>query len=198
MPIRQKPANFRNFSLEEQEAWYSEQFSDVGEYTPPASSVSQAMTNVTAPPRRGLTNIQDWSEERFNIPGERLRNCIIYQLEYAKGDWYRENPITVASMGREKFVIKLDADTPVGWTPEKGLVSKKKSVRPLPNDIASWLMLGSGVNAPIQGFTSARKKLDEIKCAWYGDGWSSQPDPDIDYEGLFVEYERKRGIKKGE
>jgi hypothetical protein len=64
--------------------------------------------------------------------------------------------------------------------------------RPLPRDIAAWLMTGPGVNQPVKGWESARQKLDEIKIAWYGTKvWKDQPDPDIDFEELFASYQQK-------
>ena len=65
-----------------------------------------------------LTDIRDWSEDKFGISGQRLANCIIYQLDYAKNPYIRDSGVTVASMGREKFVTILDSNTPPGWTPE--------------------------------------------------------------------------------
>ncbi len=130
----------------------------------------------------------------FGIPGYRLRNCILYQLDHAKNPWYRESGISIASMGRENFVKKLNADTPVGWTPD---ANTKRPVKPLPDSIAAWLMMGPGVNAPAGGFTTAREKLNAIKRSWYGynSDWESQPDPDIEWEARFDEYQKS--VKNG-
>ncbi len=73
---------------------------------------------VAAAPRQELADIREWSHDRFGVSGTRLRNCILFHLDHNKNDWYRQNPPTMASMEREKFVTKLDKDTPVGWTPE--------------------------------------------------------------------------------
>jgi len=63
-------------------------------------------------------DIREWDEDKFNIPAERLKNCIIYQLDYSKDLWYRQTGISLASMDKENFVKKLDRETPPGWTPE--------------------------------------------------------------------------------
>jgi hypothetical protein len=65
-----------------------------------------------------LGDIRDWSEDKFGISGQRLANCIIYQLDHAKNPYIRNSGVSVASMGREKFVTMLDSNTPPGWTPE--------------------------------------------------------------------------------
>lgn len=92
--------------------------------------VAKAKTKVApvakeAKPTLVLNDIREWSEERFNIPGERLRNCLRFVLDtdekgrhFYSSDYYRKDPITAASMDREKFVRSLDKITPPGWTPE--------------------------------------------------------------------------------
>lgn len=72
-----------------------------------------------ATPVKQLGDIRDWDEDRFGIPADRLRNCIIYQLDYAKDDYFRKSEITPASMERSKFITVLNDNTPAGWTPEK-------------------------------------------------------------------------------
>src|ERR1700739_2387868 len=186
MPVRTKPANWKSMSDDEKAAWYNEVYDNKpsGE----SSSSSQPVAS-SSPVRRGLDNIRDWSEEKFNIPGERLRNCIIYQLDYAKNAWYRESGISIASMGRENFVRKLNADTPVGWTP--GTDSSRKRIgSPFPYNFTAWLMLGPGVNAPVGGFTTWQDKLNAIRRSWYGLDWESQPVPEGEWEERFNEYRR--------
>lgn len=81
---------------------------------------------TTSAPVSNLKDIRDWSEERFGVSGERLRNCIIYQLDHSPNDWYRTQAvITPRKMESEKFVLKLDADTPVGWTPTSAELTKR-------------------------------------------------------------------------
>jgi hypothetical protein len=67
----------------------------------------------------GLTDIRQWNTQAFGVSAERLRNCLTFVLDFYENDYYRRNPPTVASMGREKFIRLLDQNTPVGWTPEK-------------------------------------------------------------------------------
>jgi len=99
----------------------------------PAAPASQVAAAPRQEPKPELADIRDWSEDRFGIPGSRLRNCILFQLDYNKNDWYRQNPPTMASMEREKFVTKLDKDTPVGWTPENHNQKKTPEARPEAN-----------------------------------------------------------------
>lgn len=96
----------------------------------PASSTSPTSAPSVPPaavaPATALNDIREWSEPRFGVSGDRLRNCVLYQLDHAKNDYYRDSGISVASMNREKFVTKLHAETPPGWTPES--VTKKTTV----------------------------------------------------------------------
>jgi hypothetical protein len=69
-----------------------------------------------------LSDIRDWpeTEDRFGISGTRLRNCIRYQLDVTSDGWYRDKAYpTVAKMNSEVYVLKLNADTLAGWTPEQ-------------------------------------------------------------------------------
>jgi hypothetical protein len=91
-----------------------------GDYRPaPDSHPASTLT-----PNVELGDIREWNTPAFGFSAERLRNCLIYVLDHRKDDYYRENPPTLASMCREKFVRKLDADTQLGWTPE--LVKQKE------------------------------------------------------------------------
>jgi hypothetical protein len=68
-------------------------------------------------------------------------------------------------------------------------------VIPLPYELTHWLMTGPGVNAPLNGFTNWREKLDSIKRSWYRTGWERQPDPEgiteKQYEEWFEYYLRE-------
>lgn len=85
------------------------------ESVPPQSESDVQGSAPAAPP--ALPDIREWSEDAFGVSAERLRNCIVYVLDYRKDDWYRRDGVTPTSMSREKFVRKLNADTPPGWTP---------------------------------------------------------------------------------
>ena len=74
----------------------------------------------------GLDDIRDWHETKFGVSGERLRNCIIYHLDYSDREYFRKEPITPASMNRIKFVNLLNENTPIGWTPEKHRTYKRR------------------------------------------------------------------------
>lgn len=80
-----------------------------------ATSIPSESTPSPAP----SFDIRDWDQDAFGILAHRLRNCIRYVLDYREDDYYRKNPLTPSSMEREKFVKKLDADTPTGWEPPK-------------------------------------------------------------------------------
>jgi hypothetical protein len=81
---------------------------------------------IPATPVKLLGDIRDWDEEKFGIPAERLRNCIVYQLDYAKDDYFRKSELTPASMARSKFITLLNDNTPAGWTPEKHATYTRK------------------------------------------------------------------------
>lgn len=74
---------------------------------------------TTSPASPELSDIRTWNEDRFGLSADRIRNCLIYHLDYNPSDWLRKDPPTVASMGRKNFIRALDKNTPPGWTPEK-------------------------------------------------------------------------------
>jgi hypothetical protein len=67
----------------------------------------------------GLTGIRNWNESVAGISAERLRNCIIYQLDVKKDPWWAKN-LTRGLVRREKIALKLDEETPEDyvWTPD--------------------------------------------------------------------------------
>lgn len=106
-----------------------------------SAALSQHKTGVTQKPivslipTSVLANIRDWSEDRFDISGARLRNCIAYQLDHSPNDWYRKSAeITLSKMEKKGFVTKLDADTPLGWSAESA--NAKKTNQPTDSGIS--------------------------------------------------------------
>lgn len=109
---------------------------------PPASdgnvsSVHRTFEGAAAPkaaatPPDNLSDMREWpiAEERFGVSGDRLRNCLVFCIDHRKDSYYRDNPPTVASMNREKFVRNLDKDTPPGWTPEWTRKRPEPSAKP--------------------------------------------------------------------
>ena len=79
---------------------------------------------VADPKTQPLTNIRDWTESVDGILGERLRNCINFQLDVRKKDFWVRN-MSVAHVRR--FAKSLDEETPPGWTPpeENPLILEK-------------------------------------------------------------------------
>jgi hypothetical protein len=67
------------------------------------------------PEAKPLEDIRDWNEEVDGISGERLRNCIIYQLDVRKKDWWVKN-MSIAHVRRNAKA--LDEETPPGWAPK--------------------------------------------------------------------------------
>jgi len=160
---------------------------------PTVVTVSTPRSNSIEPePKEGLDDIRNWNQSAHGVNAERLRNCIVYHLDYVQNSWYADK-LTPAALGREGFVTKLDADTPLGWTPATANV---KRIKPLPVDYAEWAITGPGINQPLRGWDSGRQKMDNTKRAWYGKGWENQPDP-IDaerLEQLFTRYQAGLGI----
>lgn len=76
-----------------------------------------------------LTDLRDWVEDVGDISGARIRNCILYMLDFKKDIWYSK----VLSIGYIKRVRKdlgitgaqkLHEDTPPGWEPNPMLVTR--------------------------------------------------------------------------
>jgi hypothetical protein len=93
---------------------------------PPTVEAGDSKRPFAAPAKVGkapgpqLNDIREWpdSESRFGISGQRIRNCIIYQLDVLKSPWYSDKAFpTINKLDSEGYVNKLNADTPVGWTP---------------------------------------------------------------------------------
>jgi DNA replication protein DnaC len=139
-----------------------------------------------------LTDMRNWplDEDRNGLSGERLRNCILYCLDYADNEFLNGLDITKGSMESPKFISLIDSRTPPGWTPEKHEKKSKrgrlKKIKPLDFQLAQWLMNGPGPNAPLAGWESWEDKRDAIKTYWYGPGGVGQPDPEkVDFKALF-------------
>jgi hypothetical protein len=96
------------------------------ESVPVTPTPHAATLQTSVAPTEGLTDIRLWNTPAFGVSAERLRNCLIYVLDFYENDYYCKNPPTVASMGREKFITMLNENTPVGWTPETHGVRKSK------------------------------------------------------------------------
>lgn len=117
-----EPADYLSWDTLKRQAWYTEKNLRMSRNSRLAQVVTApvSMTSVAL-----LEDIRDWDEDRFNIPAERLRNCIVYQLDYAKDGYFRKSEITPASMDREKFIALLHGNTPPGWSPETHGKTKK-------------------------------------------------------------------------
>jgi hypothetical protein len=64
---------------------------------------------TTELPKTKLKGLRDWIEEVGGFSAERIRDCIIYQLDVKKNSWYIRN-LTKNFIFQN--VAKLDADTP--------------------------------------------------------------------------------------
>jgi hypothetical protein len=97
--------------------------------TPKITTDASGKTTFVVPPLDSkltpLTDIRQWHEEVNGISGERLRNCIIYQLDVRKRDFWIKNmvPAMIRRLAKE-----LDDETPPGWTPPEAnpLIAEKK------------------------------------------------------------------------
>jgi hypothetical protein len=78
------------------------------------SSVPKTIINNSPSATKPMLDIRDWDEDVDGINGERLRNCIIFQLDFKKDDWYKYRLTPAYVRAKAK---KLDDDTPPGWTP---------------------------------------------------------------------------------
>jgi hypothetical protein len=62
------------------------------------------------------SELRDWNEDEFGISAERIRNCVKYQLDSKKNQWYEQN-LSSSTLQKKEFLLKLDKDTPANWTP---------------------------------------------------------------------------------
>lgn len=85
-------------------------------------SPTQALVAGASEQPRELLDLRDWDYDFDGIPAERIRNSIMYHLDYKKDKWVRDN-MTEHLMKRmhSKLGItwakKLHQDTPPGWVP---------------------------------------------------------------------------------
>lgn len=101
--------------------------------SPKPTPVPSAPSHAASAALANMADVRDWpdGEDRHGVSGERLRNCIVFQLDHATDSWYREKGYpTLSSLGRERYVHKIDADTPPGWHP--GIKRKTKAPEPKP------------------------------------------------------------------
>jgi hypothetical protein len=75
-------------------------------------------TEVGTGEKDDTADLRQWDKEMFGVPAQRIRNCLAFVLDEYKSDYYRNNPPTVDSMYREKFIRGIDRITPANWTPE--------------------------------------------------------------------------------
>jgi hypothetical protein len=86
-------------------------------------------------PLEGLLGIRRWVEPVGRISGDRLRNCIIYQLDEKKDPWY----ISRMTKGFVRAKAeKLDADTPDDYVWEKNPLFKMRKVRDGDSEYMVW------------------------------------------------------------
>lgn len=83
--------------------------------------VQEQLVRIVSVPDKPQDNVycldpREWQSDAFGIPAERIRNCVRYKLDVEKNDWYLAN-LTVSSLSRERFVLKLHSETPSNWTP---------------------------------------------------------------------------------
>jgi hypothetical protein len=88
----------------------------------------------------------------------------------------------------------------VWWSRKRSAEPKVKAWtgwKPIDRDAARWSMLGPGVNQPLNGWVSARQKLDAYKSAMldYRPGWQTIEDPiSLELaEELFASYQAAEG-----
>jgi hypothetical protein len=77
-----------------------------------ARSETSTASATTILPR--ITDIRQWNEDIDGVSAERLRNCIVYQLDVRKREYWIKNmvPAVIRMKAHE-----LDDETPPGWAP---------------------------------------------------------------------------------
>ncbi len=84
-----------------------------------SSDVLDEKEVVPPPATEEFSDPRQWCRDAFGISAERIRDCVAFHLDERKNPWYLAN-LNSGSLTREKFVKKLNADTPKGWKPGSG------------------------------------------------------------------------------
>ena len=99
----------------------------------PTPSVKKSLT-LPQEKSNEIQDLRDWNEDVDGIPAERIRNCIIYQLDYRKNKYYKD-VLTVGfikrSLGKTGVTgaRRLHEDTPPGWVvPDSDPLEKTTTV----------------------------------------------------------------------
>lgn len=118
----------------------------VTDIKPVAEQGSKSVAKKEAPK---VTGLRDWAEQIGYVSAERMKNCIIFQLDFGKNPWWVDKINTKGRgfLRNEKMAAKLDADTPddfvynpegvVGWKSfhtDGGEPSVKKYIRRRPRN----------------------------------------------------------------
>jgi hypothetical protein len=166
---------------------------------------------IEANPANVPSNWVDHAEKLLNVSGfspQEAANFIRWAVTENISDKPQFNSVAYISKSKDKFatLMKHLDNLLAVYNRNKTAINKvaeaearlAEPVRPLPRDIAKWLMTGPGVNQPLDGWTSARQKMDSVKRGWYGKGGEQQADPDgLDIEALFAEHIRQHRKKEG-
>ena len=131
-----------------------------------------------------------------------VKKILVYHFQMKPSDYWSTRVISAIALSSsiDTMYDQMMQDVGEDWNPDEIRTYSKKAVvaasKPLPLNIAEWMMLGPGVNTPLEGWKTAREKMDKIKIAWYGKGGETQPDPmeDEHLEQLFTRYQAGLGI----
>jgi hypothetical protein len=99
----------------------SQAVADANSGDSPASGGSASVTTPTDP--------REWNRDVAGISADRIRNCVKCQLDHNRNRWYSAN-ISVATLAKEGFVRKLNADTPPDWSPDNSNSSTQTTLSP--------------------------------------------------------------------
>lgn len=90
------------------------------------NSAGQSIPHEESTATKPIEDIREWNESIDGVSAERLRNCILFQLDYTenlKSKQFYRSSLTPAYLRRVRKDIgmsgakHLDESTPIGWTP---------------------------------------------------------------------------------
>src|SRR5271154_122023 len=95
---------------------------DGGDVAPPPEETPEVAQDETPAPKaaeakkgpRKPAGIRDWNESVGGVSAKRMKNCIVYHLDVAKGGWWATKINTKGRgfLRNEKMARQMDADTP--------------------------------------------------------------------------------------
>ena len=135
--------------------------------------------------------------KKADVPIEEFIQFLTWAVEENTHEQGSLNSVEYLAMAKDKMAsLEKNFESLFRKFKAKQKMTKHKAkaaqTPPMPPEVAYRLMLGYGVNMPLAGWSSAREKLDALKLSWYGAIASQQADPNIIWEELFDEAQKRK------